>query len=275
MSQHSSPASSASSSGTAARQPKASSTTGSQRSTSPQQQQQDDVPGVIELTSVTLDSNIRNGGLWMIEFYAPWCSACANFAGTYAKLAHTIHSTNSERQRPIHVAKVNGDKERASTSRFNIQSYPSIFVVDGWQVYQFVGLRSEEALLKFVLREGYKDQHVRLFSYELIFVMCSTSFPSEVQVLTILVTTVSRVQFQRLLPQPLPIWSSPMGPLGQTQALIFFIGRIFFGFYNYLVETKGFTPAMAAFIFAFGGMSTGLVVMIMIAIALSGKIKED
>ncbi|KAI2500495.1 thioredoxin [Fragilaria crotonensis] len=214
-----------------AQQPKAGTTTGSQPSSSPQPQ--DNVPGVIELTTITLDSNIRNGGLWMIEFYAPWCSACIHFSGTYAKLAHAIHATNSERKRPIYVAKVNGDKERASTSRFNIQSYPTIFVVDGWHVYQFVGSRSEEALMKFVLREGYKDQH------------------------------------------PLPIWSSPMGPLGQVQALVFYIGRIFFGFYNYLVETKGFKPAMAAFIFAFGGMSTCLVTMIIIAIALSGKMKED
>lgn len=113
----------------------------------------------------------------MIEFYAPWCSACIHFSGTYAKLAHTIHATNSERKRPIYVAKVNGDKERASTSRFNIQSYPTIFVVDGWHVYQFVGSRSEDALMKFVLREGYKDQHVRCFVQMIHYdVHCATLF---------------------------------------------------------------------------------------------------
>ena len=66
-----------------------------------------------------------------------------------------------------------------------------------------------------------------------------------------------------------------MGPLGQIQALVFYVGRIFFGFYNYLVETRGFTPAMAAFLFAFGGMGMGLVTMVVIAILLSGKMKED
>ena len=174
-SQQSSSASSSSSSDTA-QQPKTASDGASQsppshnqqrqhnkRAQQHQKQQQDTTttPGVVELTSITLDSNIRNGSLWLIEFYAPWCSACNHFAGTYAKLAYTVHSTNSERERPVYIAKVNGDKERACTSRFNIQTYPSIFVVDGWHVYQYTGSRNEEALLNFVVREGYKNQHVR------------------------------------------------------------------------------------------------------------------
>lgn len=75
--------------------------------------------------------------------------------------------------------------------------------------------------------------------------------------------------------QPLPIWSSPMGPLGQVQAFVFYLGSLFFGVYNYLVQTHGYSPAMAAFIFAFGGMITGLVTMIAVAIMLSAKVKED
>jgi hypothetical protein len=66
-----------------------------------------------------------------------------------------------------------------------------------------------------------------------------------------------------------------MGPLGQVQAFVFYVGTLFFGVYNYLLETHGFSPAMAAFIFAFGGMITGLVTMVVVAIMLSAKVKED
>ena len=123
--------------------------------------------GVYELTSVTLDKNIRDGSLWLVEFYAPWCRHCSTFAPTYDQLAHSIHSGNSGRERPIKLAKVNGDKERASTSRFNIQGYPMFFVVDGWKVYQYDGARSEDALKTFVVRDGYKAQNVSTLIFQL------------------------------------------------------------------------------------------------------------
>ena len=66
-----------------------------------------------------------------------------------------------------------------------------------------------------------------------------------------------------------------MGPLGQIQAMVFWVGNLFFAFYYYLTENQGFSPAYAAFLFAFGGMFTGLVTMVVVAIMLSGKMKED
>lgn len=125
--------------------------------------------GVIELTSATLDASIRDGSIWLIEFYAPWCRHCTTFAPTYAKLAYHIHAQNADKkptERTIKVAKINGDKEQASSSRFNILGYPSFFLVDGWQVYQYDGPRTEDDLLKFVVREGYKNQHVRAFCFQ-------------------------------------------------------------------------------------------------------------
>jgi hypothetical protein len=45
--------------------------------------------------------------------------------------------------------------------------------------------------------------------------------------------------------------------------------------YNYLVSKQGFSPSTAAFIFAFSGMFSGLGIMIVVAILLSSKLKED
>jgi protein disulfide-isomerase-like protein len=148
-------------------QPKASpavAVTVEQQPTAQESSSNTDLGGVIDLTSATLDPSLRDGSVWLIEFYAPWCRHCNTFAPTYAKLAYTIHARNQDKkesERTIKVAKINGDKEQASTSRFNIQGYPSFFLIDGWQVYQYDGPRTEHDLMNFVVREGYKDQNVR------------------------------------------------------------------------------------------------------------------
>jgi hypothetical protein len=63
--------------------------------------------------------------------------------------------------------------------------------------------------------------------------------------------------------------------VGQIHALVTSIGNMFFGMYDYLVSTKGFSPSTAAFIFALSGMFSGLGIMIVVAIMLSSKLKED
>jgi hypothetical protein len=57
--------------------------------------------------------------------------------------------------------------------------------------------------------------------------------------------------------------------------LVFYVGSAFFSGYTYLVENQGYSPAMAATLFAFGSITVCLVTMITVAIVLSGKVKED
>lgn len=206
------------------------------------------VKGVIELTSVNLDQHIRDGSIWFIEFYAPWCHHCNAFADAYATMAHTIHALNdadptepppktvdtatSAIQPSRKVAKINADKERACMSRFNVHGFPAFYLIDGWTVYQYTGKRNEQQMIAYI-RGGYKSE------------------------------------------DSIPMWSSPMGPMGQLQALVFYLGNSFFSLYHYLVETQELPPAMAAFTFAFGGIAVCIVTMITVAIILSGKVKED
>ncbi len=56
----------------------------------------------------------------------------------------------------VNVAKVDGAAERAISSRFGVNSFPTFVLVDGWTVYEFEGARSQEALIQFALTE-YKD----------------------------------------------------------------------------------------------------------------------
>lgn len=116
--------------------------------------------GVISLDARSFDSSIRDGNAWLIEFYAPWCSHCQRFSATYERVAKTLHSANDddekENVRKIRVAKVDGSTERALASRFSIRGFPSFFLVDGWTVRQYEGVRSLDALVKFA-NETYVD----------------------------------------------------------------------------------------------------------------------
>ena len=49
--------------------------------------------------------------------------------------------------------KVDGDAERALSSRFGVAGFPTFFLVDGWTVREYNGNRSKENLIQFALVE--------------------------------------------------------------------------------------------------------------------------
>lgn len=111
---------------------------------------------VVQLTSRnfsrTLSSTSRDT-VWLIEFYSPNCGHCLEFAPTYNDIARIYHSDDKKK---IKVAKVNGDVERALTSRFGIYAYPSFFLVDGFSVYQYEQPRMRKMLMAFA-EGGYRE----------------------------------------------------------------------------------------------------------------------
>lgn len=110
-----------------------------------------EVQGAIELTSNDFDQSISDGNIWLIEFYAPWCSHCVRFASTYDSLADKLHGMNGLTERNVMVAKVDGSSDKILASRFNVRGFPALFLVDGWTVWEFEGNRSKENLLKFAI----------------------------------------------------------------------------------------------------------------------------
>ena len=112
---------------------------------------------VIDLTSKNFGSKVGFGDdVWLIEFYTPTCSHCVNFAPTYKKIGRTLHAAPEDK---IHVARVDCSEEKALMTRFGIEAFPSFYVVKGWEVYEFVGARSESTLVDFA-QGGYKKQKV-------------------------------------------------------------------------------------------------------------------
>jgi len=62
-------------------------------------------------------------------------------------MANAYHSNPSKK---IKVARINGEAERALSSRFGIEAYPTFFVIQGWNIYKFEEARSKKMLMTFV-----------------------------------------------------------------------------------------------------------------------------
>jgi len=119
-----------------------------------------DIQGALELTSKNFDISINDGNIWLIEFYAPWCSHCINFASTYDNLAMNLHGMHGMSERNITVAKVDGSSDRILASRFSVRGFPTFFLVDGWTVWEFEGSRSKENLLKFATENDKESEPI-------------------------------------------------------------------------------------------------------------------
>lgn len=82
-------------------------------------------------------------GIWLVEFYAPWCGHCRNLAPEYEKAAKALKGI-------AHIAAVDADKERTEVQ---IQGFPTIkLFVDG-KMSDYDGPRTAEGIVDFMFRK--------------------------------------------------------------------------------------------------------------------------
>jgi len=188
---------------------------------------------VITLTSRnfgrTLSSASRDT-IWLVEFYSPHCGHCVEFAPTYSDLARIYHGDDTKK---IKLAKVNGDVERALTSRFGIYAYPSFFLIDGFTVYKYEQPRMRKMLMEFV-EGGYKKTA-----------------------------------------DPIPFYSSPMGPMGLMQGLLIFCGLLLHDLFQWTQTTFGLSPVLVGMML-FGSIFLGCFFLIVfLALVVPARQKRD
>ena len=75
---------------------------------------------VLELTQSNFDETISNNDIVIIDFWAPWCGPCLQFAPTFKEASEKIEG--------VTFAKVNTEDEQALGAHFGIRSIPTLMI---------------------------------------------------------------------------------------------------------------------------------------------------
>jgi thioredoxin 1 len=76
--------------------------------------------GVATITKESFQNTVENGGIVLIDWWAPWCGPCRAFAPAYEKVA--------EANPDVTFAKINTDEEQELAAAFNIRSIPTLMI---------------------------------------------------------------------------------------------------------------------------------------------------
>ena len=75
---------------------------------------------VLDLTQLNFDETIANNEIVIIDFWAPWCGPCLQFAPTFKE--------TSEKVDGVAFAKINTEDEQALSAHFRIRSIPTLMI---------------------------------------------------------------------------------------------------------------------------------------------------
>jgi len=95
---------------------------------------------VVVLTDVDFKEKTASG-VWIVEFYAPWCGHCKQLAPKWDQLATKADT--------FHVGKVDCTVNKGVCGKFNIRGYPTIKVLADNQQYDYNGPRNVDDFVAF------------------------------------------------------------------------------------------------------------------------------
>merc|ERR1711998_566916 len=91
----------------------------------------------------------------LVEFFAPWCGHCKEFAPVYEKIGDHYAGDDS-----VVVAKLDSEAHAVFAKMYKVTSYPTIklFPKKDKKGIEFTGERNEDAVKKFIEKETYEPE---------------------------------------------------------------------------------------------------------------------
>ncbi|XP_076035783.1 dnaJ homolog subfamily C member 10-like [Oratosquilla oratoria] len=95
------------------------------------------------LTPKEFPEVIRDGSMWFIDFYAPWCPPCKKLLPEFRKASRLI-------ELPVNFGSVDCTAHHALCSKFNIREYPTTILYNHSIPHTFMGYHSAHEIIDFV-----------------------------------------------------------------------------------------------------------------------------
>ncbi|CAH0546273.1 unnamed protein product [Brassicogethes aeneus] len=88
----------------------------------------------------------KDGGYWLVTFYAPWCGHCKRLEPIWLNVAQTLSKTN------IRVGKIDCTRFPSMATEFNIAGYPTIKFIKPDDEVSYHGDKTKDDIINFAIR---------------------------------------------------------------------------------------------------------------------------
>jgi protein disulfide-isomerase A1 len=102
------------------------------------------------LNEKNFEETIRGSPFILVEFYAPWCGHCKQFAPEYAAAAKQLKSSTPS----IPLAKVDATTETKLAEQYGVRGYPTIRLFIDGRDQEYTGGRTGQSVVTWVLKKA-------------------------------------------------------------------------------------------------------------------------